>query len=90
MRRFAFFRLHARDASGNRVVLEKARQVYDLGAGKIEIVGLAEVGPPTGGVPGPAYYLEDHDNYFDLKGAASLLWLAGLGLIWWRRRTLAA
>jgi len=70
-----FFRLHARDAGGNRVVLDKAGQAYDLGAGKIEIVGLAEVGPPTDGAPDPAYYTEDHDNYFDivLKGDAAAM-----------------
>lgn len=70
-----FFRLHARDANGNPVVLDKAGKVYDLGAGKIEIVGLAEVGPPSEGAPQRAYYTEDHDNYFDviLKGGAAAI-----------------
>ncbi|WP_397475546.1 hypothetical protein [Pusillimonas sp.] len=68
-----FFRLHARDSRGNRVVVDKAGQVHDLGAGKIEIIGLAEVGAPTDETPDRAYYVEDHDNYFDvvIKGDAS-------------------
>ncbi|MCC2596705.1 hypothetical protein LKR43_10170 [Pusillimonas sp. MFBS29] len=61
-----FFRLHARDAGGHRVIIDKAGQVYDLGAGTIEIIGLAEVGPPLQGAPNRAYYAEDHDNYFDI------------------------
>ncbi len=61
-----YFRLHARDAQGNNVVLDKAGQVYDLGAGKVSIIGLAEVGPPAQGTPDLAYYAEDHDNYFDI------------------------
>ncbi|AEC19673.1 hypothetical protein PT7_1133 [Pusillimonas sp. T7-7] len=70
-----FFRLHAQDAQGNRIMLDKTGQVYDLGVGKIEIIGLAEVGPPVEGVPDPAYYAEDHDNYFDimLKGDAAAM-----------------
>ncbi|NYT86016.1 hypothetical protein [Pollutimonas harenae] len=65
-----FFRLHAHDAEGKLVTLDKAGHTYDLGVGKIEIIGLAEVGPPTDGTVDPAYYAEDHDNYFDimLKG----------------------
>jgi len=68
-----FFRLHALDSGGNPIVLDKAGKIYDLGAGKIEIVGLAEVGAPTEGVPDRAYYSEDHDNYFDIviKGDAA-------------------
>src|SRR3546814_11881002 len=56
-------------------MLDKTGQVYDLGVGKIEIIGLAEVGPPVEGVPDPAYYAEDHDNYFDimLKGDAAAM-----------------
>ncbi|NGM88163.1 hypothetical protein G5B35_12685 [Parapusillimonas sp. SGNA-6] len=68
-----FFRLHALDASGNRVVLDKGGKTYDLGAGTVEIVGLAEVGPPMDAASHPAYYSEDHDNYFDvmIKGDAA-------------------
>lgn len=73
-----FFRLHARDSSGNPVLLDKAGHVYDLGAGTLEIIGLAEVGPPAPEPPDPAYYAEDHDNYFDImikgdKAAVRLL-----------------
>lgn len=70
-----FFRLHARDVSGNRIILDKIGQTYDLGKGKIEIIGLAEVGPPLVGSLDPAYYVEDHDNYFDviLKGDAAAI-----------------
>lgn len=67
-----FFRLHAVDANGQPVVIAQSGQVYDLGVGEIQVVGLAEVGPPTdsGIEPELAYGVEDHDNYFDiiLKG----------------------
>lgn len=68
-----FFRLHARHTDGGQVVLQKSGQPYDLGAGTIEIVGLAEVGAPLEGPPNRAYYVEDHDNYFDImiKGDAA-------------------
>src|SRR5690606_25863096 len=70
-----FFRLHARDINGHRVILDKTGQLYDLGAGKLEIVGLAEVGQPAQGTPDRAYYVEDHDNYFDvmIKGDEAAL-----------------
>lgn len=73
-----FFRLHARHADGSRMILDKSGQVYNLGAGTIEIVGLAEVGAPLNGPPNRAYYVEDHDNYFDImikgdEAAVSLL-----------------
>lgn len=64
-----FFRLHAVDADGNPVVIDRSGQVYDLGVGTVQVVGLAEVGAPDP-APDRAYYVEDHDNYFDivLKG----------------------
>jgi len=69
------FRLHAVDANGNEVVITRTGVSYDLGVGKVQVVGLAEVGPPlespiVEGQPDRAYYVEDHDNYFDivLKG----------------------
>ncbi|HWL28269.1 MAG TPA: hypothetical protein VNQ97_05120 [Burkholderiaceae bacterium] len=68
-----FFRLHAQDARGNRIILDKTGKTYDLGPGTIEIIGLAEVGPPAEGAANRAYYTEDHDNYFDvmIKGDAA-------------------
>ncbi len=65
-----FFRLHATDAEGEAVVIDEAGKTYDLGVGTLEVVGLAEVGAPVEGEPERAYYVEDHDNYFDivLKG----------------------
>jgi hypothetical protein len=65
-----FFRLHATDAGGNPVVIDAEAVSYDLGVGSVEVVGLAEVGAPTDKTLNRAYYVEDHDNYFDiiLKG----------------------
>lgn len=65
-----FFRLHATDTLGNPVVIDEQGVSYDLGAGLLEVVGLAEVGVPVDGPADRAYYVEDHDNYFDviLKG----------------------
>jgi len=65
-----FFRLQAVDANGNTVIIDEAGKTYDLGIGKVEVVGLAEVGAPVEGEADRAYYVEDHDNYFDviLKG----------------------
>jgi hypothetical protein len=67
-----FFRLHATDAKCRPVMISEAGRSYDLGAGWIEVVGLAEVGAPADGPADRAYYVEDHDNYFDiiLKGDA--------------------
>lgn len=61
-----FFRLHAQDSAGNAVILDQVGQSYDLGVGQIEIIGLAELGAPATGALEPAYYAEDHDNYFDI------------------------
>lgn len=65
-----FFRLHATHATGTPVLLDTVGVPYDLGMGTIEVVGLAEVGAPIEGPFDRAYYVEDHDNYFDivLKG----------------------
>lgn len=62
----SLFRLHALDANGSAVIIDKAGQWYDLGVGKLKVVGLAEVGAPVEGTPDRAYYVEDHDNYFDV------------------------
>lgn len=61
-----FFRLHGHDSDGQPVILDKQGHVYDLGVGQVTIVGLAEVGAPTTGTSDRAYYVEDHDNYFDI------------------------
>lgn len=65
-----FFRLHATHASGEMVLIDATGVPYDLGVGTVEVVGLAEVGSPIEGPFDRAYYVEDHDNYFDivLKG----------------------
>lgn len=65
-----FFRLHAVDADGNAVLIDEVGRVYDLGVGTVEVVGLAETGAPEDGPYDRIYYMEDHDNYFDivLKG----------------------
>ncbi|MBX3494174.1 MAG: autotransporter domain-containing protein [Parvibaculum sp.] len=61
-----FFRLHAVDADGNEVLIDEVGRVYDLGVGTVEVVGLAETGAPQDGPYDRAYYVEDHDNYFDI------------------------
>lgn len=65
-----FFRLHATNADGVPVVIDRQKTSYDLGVGSLEVIGLAEVGAPTNEPFDRAYYVEDHDNYFDiiLKG----------------------
>jgi hypothetical protein len=65
-----FFRLHATDAGGNPVLIDAGAVSYELGVGSVEVLGLAEVGAPTDKTLNRAYYMEDHDNYFDiiLKG----------------------
>ncbi len=70
-----FFRLHAIDASGVPVLISQAGLRYELGDGGLEVLGLAEVGAPTEGPADRAYYVEDHDNYFDivLSGDASAM-----------------
>lgn len=61
------FRLTAENSQGQEVLIDKANTWYDLGVGKLMIVGMAEVGPPDadGAITRP-YYQEDHDNYFDI------------------------
>ena len=63
------FRLRAVNSQGETILIDQANHWYDLGVGKLEVLGLAEVGPPVGDTTRP-YYAEDHDNYFDivLKG----------------------
>ncbi|WP_170134915.1 calcium-binding protein [Acuticoccus kandeliae] len=60
-----FFRLEAVTLEGETVVISEVGVDYDLGVGTIRVVGLAEVGAPNGG-DDPAYYVEDHDNQFDI------------------------
>lgn len=70
-----FFRLRAVDAAGNETTLTQTGVEYDLGDGKLTVVGLAELGAPADGatVGYDVYYTEDHDNYIDivLKGDAA-------------------
>lgn len=70
-----FFRLHAVNAEGLPVVIDQTGRRYNLGEGSLEVLGLAEVGAPTEGAPDRAYYVEDHDNYFDivLRGDATAM-----------------
>lgn len=72
-----YFRLHAVDADGNPLVIDQDGVDYDLGAGTLRVVGLAELGGQPTGDPAvdAAYYLEDHDNYVDiiLQGDAAAM-----------------
>lgn len=63
-----YFRLHATDADGNEVVINQAGVDYDLGDGSLRIEGLSELGTvaSVGEVAYDFYYIEDHDNYFDI------------------------
>ncbi|WP_192499282.1 autotransporter domain-containing protein [Skermanella pratensis] len=65
-----YFRLEARNAGGQTVVIDRDGVTYDLGPGigSLKVLGLAELGPPansTTSVYGP-YYREDHDNFIDI------------------------
>lgn len=68
----SFFRLKATDANGATVAVTQTGVDYDLGVGKLQVVGMAELGAP-GSTLTRAYYTEDHDNYIDivLKGDAA-------------------
>lgn len=61
-----FFRLHAIDNLDQPVVIDEEGVIYDLGVGTLQVVALAEVGAPLDGPNDRAYYVEDHDNYFDI------------------------
>ena len=68
------FRLLAEDAAGKTIIIDQSGKWYDLGDGKLQVVGMAELGAPVGSTTRP-YYAEDHDNYFDivLKGDKSAI-----------------
>jgi hypothetical protein len=68
----SFFRLKATAADGTTVAVTQTGVEYDLGVGKLQVVGMAELGAP-GSTLTRAYYTEDHDNYIDivLKGDAA-------------------
>ena len=68
-----FFRLHATDTDCRPVIISAAGRRYELGTKWLEVVGIAELGAPPDGPADRAYYVEDHDNYFDiiLKGDAA-------------------
>jgi hypothetical protein len=70
----SFFRLKATDANGATVAVTQTGVDYDLGVGKLQVVGMAELGAP-GSTLSRAYYTEDHDNYIDivLKGDAAAI-----------------
>lgn len=63
-----FFRLHATDSAGNDVSLTEANTIYDLGVGSVEVLGLADIAMKANGttVNYDYYYVDDHDNYFDI------------------------
>lgn len=63
-----FFRLSATDAAGQTVTIDSTGVTYDLGVGRLQVIGLAELGAREDGSTvtyGP-YYVEDHDNYIDV------------------------
>jgi hypothetical protein len=59
-----YFRILARDANGETVVIDRANVDYLLAGGTIRVLGLADLGKAQA-----AYddcYVEDHDNYIDV------------------------
>jgi hypothetical protein len=63
------FRIHATGPSGETVIINKAAQDYALKGGRLQVVGLAELGRkanPAAGVHYDSCYVEDRDNYIDI------------------------
>ncbi|MBK8266384.1 MAG: hypothetical protein IPK80_34290 [Nannocystis sp.] len=62
-----FFRLHLRRADGTTTTIERAGVDHTIDGGRIQVVGLADLGRPAGGdVHYDDCYLEDWDNYIDI------------------------
>jgi hypothetical protein len=65
----SFFRVHARGANGQTVLLENVGQDYQVAGGTLRILGLADLGQrsdPVGGIYYDDCYNEDRDNYIDI------------------------
>lgn len=61
-----FFRLHARRADGEAIMIERAGVDYTVAGGRLHVVGLAELGQPATVDAYDDCYLEDWDNYIDV------------------------
>jgi hypothetical protein len=64
-----FFRVHARGADGQPVVLDKVGTDYQVAGGTLRVIGLSDLGRaenPDEGVHYDGCYQEDRDNYIDI------------------------
>ena len=64
-----FFRVHARGANGETVLLESAGQDYIVNGGTLRVLGLSDLGQAVDEENGIFYddcYSEDRDNYIDI------------------------
>ncbi|HEX5688778.1 MAG TPA: hypothetical protein VFX76_02195, partial [Roseiflexaceae bacterium] len=64
-----FFRLHAKGADGETVILDKVGVEYQVAGGKLRVVGLSDLGraeDPESGIYYDDCYQEDRDNYIDI------------------------
>ncbi len=63
-----FFKLEATHADGSTVTVTEDGIDYDLGDGKLRVVGIADLGAAVDDEAAidPIQYQEDHDNYFDI------------------------
>ncbi|GHD43302.1 hypothetical protein GCM10017083_09250 [Thalassobaculum fulvum] len=62
------FKLEATHADGSTVTITQDGVDYDLGVGKLRVIGLAELGEAVDDETAinPIQYQEDHDNYLDI------------------------
>lgn len=65
----AFFRLQAKGANGETVILDKVGVTYAVAGGNLRVVGLSDLGQKADAQKGIVYddcYVEDRDNYIDI------------------------
>lgn len=61
-----YFRLHAQTASGETILLTATGVDYEIDGGRVQVVGLADLGLPADQDAYDECYVEDHDNYIDI------------------------
>jgi hypothetical protein len=64
-----FFRLHAKGAAGETMILDQVGVEYQVAGGRLRVVGLSDLGRAADAEAGVYYddcYEEDGDNYIDI------------------------
>jgi hypothetical protein len=64
-----FFRVYAKGAAGETVIMDKVGVEYEVAGGTLRVVGLADLGQaenPAAGIYYDDCYDEDGDNYIDI------------------------